>query len=242
MKTKSRLNRKVQLAFGSAILALLVVGTISYHTLARSGESDRWVRHTHEVLANLQDLLFAMESVESSCRGFALTGEESYLDTYRASLLRAERDQTTIRSLTVDNAEQRRRLPALDALAAQELRRAEMLTSLRRTQGLEAAAEAVQGGAGQQIMDEFQAMVREMQDEELRLLALRDADAKRRITQARTVLILGTVLGLLIAAAAGWAVQHDFAAREVAEEALRREEERFRDLANNISPTGVDGG
>jgi PAS domain S-box-containing protein len=235
MNTKSRLNRKVQLAFGSAIFALLVVGTISYQTLARSSESDRWVRHTHEVLANLQDLLFSMETVESSARGFALTGEQSYLDTYRAGLLRTEQDQTTIRSLTVDNAEQQRRLPALQALAAQKLHRAEMLTRLRRTQGLEAAAGAIQGGAGQRIMDEFQAAVRAMQDEELRLLALRDADAKRRITQARTVLILGTVLGLLIAAAAGWAGQHDFAARDVAEEALRREEERFRDLANNIS-------
>jgi CHASE3 domain sensor protein len=195
MNTKSRLNRKVQLAFGSAIFALLVVGTISYQTLARSSESDRWVRHTHEVLANLQDLLFSMETVESSARGFALTGEQSYLDTYRAGLLRTEQDQTTIRSLTVDNAEQQRRLPALQALAAQKLHRAEMLTRLRRTQGLEAAAGAIQGGAGQRIMDEFQAAVRAMQDEELRLLALRDADAKRRITQARTVLILGTVLG-----------------------------------------------
>src|ERR1700690_426042 len=232
MKTKSRLNRTVQLAFGSAIFALLVVGTISYHTLARSSESDRWGRHSHEVLANLQDLRSAMQTVEASARGLALTGAQCDLDTYRASLLRTEQDQASIRSLTADNAEQQRRLPALEALAAQKLQRAEMLTSLRRTQGPEAAADAVQGGAGQPMVDKFQAAVGEMQDEELRLLAARDADAKGRIIQARTVLILGTVLGLLIAAAAGWAVQHDFAARDVTEEALRREEERFRDLAN----------
>jgi CHASE3 domain sensor protein len=38
---------------------------------------------THEILENLQDLRFALESVESSVRGYVLTGKESYLDTYR---------------------------------------------------------------------------------------------------------------------------------------------------------------
>ena len=74
----------MQLAFGSAILALLVVGAISYRAMVVSSESDRWVRHTHEVLENLQDLLSAMQSVESNARGFVLTGNESYLDSLTA--------------------------------------------------------------------------------------------------------------------------------------------------------------
>ena len=57
MKTKSQSNRKVQLAFGSAILAILVVVATSYHSMVVSRESEQWVRHTHEVLENLQDLL-----------------------------------------------------------------------------------------------------------------------------------------------------------------------------------------
>ena len=34
-------------------------------------------------------------------------------------------------------------------------------------------------------MDEFQGVVREMQDEELRLLVMRDADAKRRLARPK---------------------------------------------------------
>ena len=85
MKNKSLLNQKVQLAFGSAILILLVVGAVSYRGMAVSRESDQWVRHSHEVIENLQDLLLAMEGIESSDRGFVLTGEESYLEPFRAS-------------------------------------------------------------------------------------------------------------------------------------------------------------
>ena len=86
MKTKSLLNRKVQLAFGSAILALLVVGAMSYRGMVVSTESDRWVRHTHEVLENLQNLLSEMRNVESSYRGFVITGNEQFLNAYHGIL------------------------------------------------------------------------------------------------------------------------------------------------------------
>jgi CHASE3 domain sensor protein len=63
MKTKSLLNRKVQLAFAAAILTMLAAGTISYRALVASGERDQWVGHTHEVFENLQKLMSAMQNV-----------------------------------------------------------------------------------------------------------------------------------------------------------------------------------
>src|ERR1700680_1078629 len=98
MKNKSLLTRKVHLSFGFATLTLLVVGAISYRGVVVSRESDRWVRHTHEVLENLQDLVFAMESIESSYRGFALTGKESYLESYGAGKVSTEQDKAIIRN------------------------------------------------------------------------------------------------------------------------------------------------
>lgn len=228
METKSLFSRKVQLVFGSAILTLLVVGAISYRGMLTSGESDRRVRHTHEVLEKLQDLLSAMQSVESSDRGFVLTGQESYLESYRASISSAQQEEATVRNLTVDNPEQQRRLPALERLADQEIQYGETIIGLRRAKGLEAAADAIRGGPGQRIVDEFQGTIRRMQDEELRLLALRDADAKRRLGQTKTVLIAGTVMGLLIAGAAGWSVQRSSSRRGLAEEAARAGEVKFR--------------
>ena len=239
MKTESLLNWKVQLAFGSAILALLVVGAISYRGIVASRESDRWVRHTHEVLESLQRLLFAVQGVESSYRGFILTGKESYLQSYRASILDAQQGETTVRNLTADNPEQQRQLPALERLAAQKIQFGERVIGLRRTTGLQAAADAIRSGPGQQIMDEFQGAVREMQDEELRLLVLRDADVNRRLGQTKFILILGTVLGLSITAAAGWSVQRDNSRRGLAEEALRGSEEKYRMLLDGVQDYAI---
>jgi PAS domain S-box-containing protein len=234
MKTKSIVRDKLQLAFGSAILALLVVGAVSYRSMVESRESDQWVRHTHEVLESVQDLLEAMHTVESNARGYLLTGDESFLDVYRAGIARTEKDQTVVRNLTADNAEQQRRLDALATLASRKFQLAEKVLVLRRTNGLEAATEAIQKGTGKQIMDDFQKIIGEMQDEELRLLVVREEDAKLRLAQTKIVLIVGTLLGLVITSVAGWSVQRDNSARAQAEEATREGEERFRTLANNI--------
>jgi PAS domain S-box-containing protein len=239
MKTNSRSTRKVQLALGAAILALLVLGATSYRAMTTSTESDRLVRHTHEVLENLQNLLSAAGSIESSYRGFALTGKESYLDSYRASILSEEQDEATIRNLTVDNPKQEILMPTLERLAAERIQFGERVISIRQTRGMEAAADAVRSGTGERVMDEFQGVVRQLHNEELRLLVVRDADAKRHSGRIRTVLMLGTALGLLMAAAAGWSVQRDSIERGLAEEALRDQEEKYRLLIDGVQDYAI---
>ena len=99
---KSFLSAKVRLAFGFAMLTLLLMGSFSYRWMVVSDASGRWVWHTHTVIESIQDLSLAMVSIESSSREFALTGKESDLDTYRASVSRVAQDQATIRALTAD--------------------------------------------------------------------------------------------------------------------------------------------
>src|SRR5579863_2908650 len=89
MKTIFQLNWKVQLAFGSALLIILLVGAVSYRSILASGESDQSVQHTHRVLETLQDLLLSVKSIESSARGFVLSGKESYLESLHGQMRRA---------------------------------------------------------------------------------------------------------------------------------------------------------
>jgi len=209
---------------------------MSYRAISLSNESDRWVRHTHEVIETLQGLLSIMRSLESSNRGFALTGNESSLGSYRANVVRLGQEEATLRKLIVDSLEQQRQQQAVEKLAAQKVQFGDLVISLRRTKGFEPAAAAIRSGLGERIMDEFQGTVREMQNEELHLLVVRDADAKRRLGQTKFVLILGTIAGIIIATGAGLAVRrYDFAERDFAEKALLEGENRFRTLANNMS-------
>jgi PAS domain S-box-containing protein len=227
-------NWKVKLAFAAALVILFVVGALSYRTLVVSAESDRWVEHSRELLENLRRLQFEMAAISANVRGFVLTGKDAYLEPYRASKLGIEELIGTVRTLTADNPEQQRRLSDIERLAAGRIARGEIVIGLRQQQGLEAAADDIRNGPSQLLSDDFQAAVRQMQDEEFRLLASRKADAEQRFDQTKAILIFGTILGLLITAAAGWSVWRDGARRGHAEEALRDSQERYRMLLDEV--------
>ena len=236
---KLSLNRKVQLAFGIAILSLLLIGAISYRWIAVSYESARWQQHSHEVIEDIQDLALAMGEVESSSRGFVLTGKQSDLETYRRSVLRAEQDQATIRNLTADNPAQQIHFPAIETLATERIQHADAIISLRRTQGLTAAVAAMGDQPDRQIKDEFLAVVGKLKSEELRLLALRNESTRRDDVRAKTILVLGTLLGILIAAAAAWRAVRDSTKRAAAEADLQRSEETYRMFLDGVHDYAV---
>lgn len=222
MKIKSLLNRKVQVELGSAVLILVVLGAISYRAMVVASESTRWVRHTHEVLENLQDLRFAIESIESSYRGFALTGKESYLASYRADILSVRHDEAAIRDLTVDNPAQQRRLPALRSLVTQKIQFAEMIIALRRDKGFAAASESVGQDEGLHLMNEILDLTTVMGAEERDLLLSRTVLSQASAAKARLVVRIGWLLAIGFLIAASGVVYRDFAELTRAEEKLRR--------------------
>ena len=236
---KSFLNRKVRLAFGFAMLTLLLMGSFSYRWMRISEESSRWVRHTHAVIESIQDLALAMESIESSSRGFVLSGKETDLSAYRANILRAEQDQATIRTLTVDNPLQQNHFPTVETLATERIAHADMIIGIRRNEGIDAAVTAIGLGPDDQVNDEFQSVIVKMQDEELSLLAQRMTTTDRDREQTRMILIVGTLLGILIAGLAAWSAVRDSATRATAEEALQQSEEKYRMLLDGVQDYAI---
>jgi PAS domain S-box-containing protein len=239
MSTRPLKNRTVQVAFGSAIAILLLVGELSYRSIVITSENNRWVQHTHEVLENLQELQFAMETVASSVRAFLLVKDEIYLDRYRAARLSLDRHTAAVRALTVDNPVQQRRIPNLERLTAERLDLADKNIDLIRNHQPLPEVSSFRAGPGLQIMVDYQAIIRQMQDEEQRLLVLRDANTKQSTSRTELILIVGTVLGLLITVAAGWIVQRDTSRREIAEEALQESERKYRALIQGIKEYAI---
>jgi len=239
MSTRPLKNRTVQVAFGSAIAILLLVGELSYRSIVITSENNRWVQHTHEVLENLQELQFAMETVASSVRAFLLVKDEIYLDRYRAARLSLDRHAAAVRALTVDNPVQQRRIPNLERLTAERLDLADKNIDLIRNHQPLPEVSSFRAGPGLQIMVDYQAIIRQMQDEEQRLLVLRDANTKQSTSRTELILIVGTVLGLLITVAAGWIVQRDTSRREIAEEALQESERKYRALIQGIKEYAI---
>jgi len=239
MKTKSSLNRKVWLALGSAIFILALMGALSYRLIIFSDESGGWVRHTHDVLENIQDLNLAMQSIESdSCR-FALTGNESDLANYGPDVSRAKRDVESIRSLTADNPTQQSHFPIIATLTAERIKHADTIIDLRRSEGLAAAETAVESGGDEQVKGELQATAGKMLDEELRLRAQRVQVTERDLRRSKAILVLVTLLGMLVAVVASRSVLVESARSQVSDRALQESEEKQRMLLDGVQDYAI---
>jgi PAS domain S-box-containing protein len=236
---QSSARGKYWVAIGGAIVALLLVGSISYRSILVSSEDRQAVRHTHEVLETLDDLRISVATVEASYRGYALGGDESFLRTYRAAVLRVTGAEATARALTADNPRQQRQLTLLEEVTEREIRLASLVNDGRRAKGLPGAVEAMAEGPAQPTMDELQTVVRAMQDEELRLLVLRNAAAQRSLSQTKYILVLSTLLGLLIATTAAWSVRRDHARRGAAETALWDSEDKYRTIVQGVQDYAI---
>jgi len=192
------------------------------------------VRHTHDVIDAIRDLNLTMEMIWATSNQFAFSGKESDLDNYGASVRRAKIDEAEIRALTADNPVQGDQLLGARALIEESIQRADVIIESRRRQGKEAAPSFIHAGGNEQIKNEFQAKVGEMQREESRLLALRRAENEIDLSQAKWIVILGTVAGILVTAIAAWTVLAENARRQVSEDALQKSEEKLRVLLDGI--------
>jgi PAS domain S-box-containing protein len=228
------LGGSVLLATGFAIIVLLLLGVLSYRWMVASEESERWTRHTHDVLERIGDLSLVMEDIESTSRGFAITGKESDLDSYGSKVLMAKQDEATIRTLTADNPTQQLYLPAIAKLTIKMIDHADGVIALRKSQHMVAAAAYVGSEEDKSMKERFRAVTNSMREEEMRLRAKRIEATKRNFSRSESILILGTLLGMLGAFLAARSVLTEIAERQRSEDVLQQSEERYRTLLDGI--------
>ena len=127
----------------------------------------------------------------------------------------------------------------MDSLIAQKTLFLDHVIGLRQQHDLATAAAEVGTGPGRLVMAEFHAAARQFQGAEQALLSARKLEAQRSVGQSKIALILGTVLGLIITAAAGFSVHRDVATRGRVEAALRDSDEAYRMLVDGVQDYAI---
>jgi len=202
---KWTIGKKIGAGFSLALVAIVIIGAVSYWSTAKLTSTAEWVQHTHQVLAGLESILSSLKDTETGQRGYLLTGEERYLEPYHSGKAAIQQKLSEVRKLTKDNTNQQRRLNSLEPLIESKLAELQETIDLRKdeTKGLDAALQVVRTDKGKKIMDEIRKLTTEMQDEENELLKGRSAEAQSAVTLTQYTIFLGTALSFALLAFAG---------------------------------------
>jgi two-component sensor histidine kinase/CHASE3 domain sensor protein len=176
-------------------LALVLLAAVAALVLVQG--IDRQISdviHTYDVRNQARELTISLTEAESSQRGYLLTRDESYLETYRSAAASIDMRLLTLSALTngdTEQAAQVRDIASEVVVKAAEMARSVALVEEHR--GAEART-LIETGMGERLMDSLRlALERFIGEENQKLL-----DRNREIDQSRRLLV-----GAIITALAG---------------------------------------
>ena len=158
---------RTQLILGNGVtLAMLVViGLVVYLSVNSLLENTKWVEHTYKVIGKANQLIGYMIDQETGMRGFAVSGEEDYLEPYESGKGSFADLMGEQQSTVSDNPSQVQRLKKIEQLSNDWRTKvaAKFIDLRRKIKAGEELEEQIQtiisSGVGKKNMDGFRALL-----------------------------------------------------------------------------------
>ena len=150
------------------ILLLIFVGLV-VHVKHQSESAEVWALHSKEVIGVSQFLLAHIAETESAVRGYVITGDETFVNSYARSLESVTQTTTQLRNLVSDNPLQEASARKIEQLTAQRMDHLSHLVRLIKTGNKKQAEEDIKGGTGADLMKQVRAEMAVFSQEEDRL-------------------------------------------------------------------------
>jgi PAS domain S-box-containing protein len=197
-----RIRRPDRWYLAGALLILLVVSFLSYQDWTAYQRSAPQVQHSRQLLQQIEDTLSSVRDAESGQRGFVLTGDPQYLDTYDRAVGALPSQLTQLRGLATDNAALRTRVTTLSELVSEKLGELKETVDLRKNEGFQAALDVVKSNRGKHTMDDIRKIGMDLQNEVYAVLTqgIRERQEQGSRTRLTTALGAGVLFLFLLLA------------------------------------------
>ncbi len=141
-----------------------------YHSNKKQLNSEYWVRHSEEVIDQSDNILSLAEEIETDSRGFVLSNDSSFLESFSTAPETAETYIDQLRELTEDNPDHKQRVDSIKRYWQKCYDFAKQSVELRSKKGLNAAIAQVSTKRGKRYTDRIHQITLDIQHEEAKLL------------------------------------------------------------------------
>ncbi|WP_211302019.1 response regulator [Chitinophaga niastensis] len=187
---------RLYLGFTVVVLLVLLGGFLTWRTFTTQTNEAGWVQHTYRVLnysERVQRLLFDMEAAR---RGFRSTFDKRFLKPYELALPKVAPAVNDLHEMVVDNPKQYKNVDSLEDAINELLSFWNVLDHTIFHQKFSQNVEITVTEAG--LMDKVRKEIAILNEEERRLLAIRENEKAASFTRAVRTLLVNNLFILLV--------------------------------------------
>jgi two-component system sensor kinase FixL len=216
---------KIGVGLGLALAIFAVACWRAYTTTSEFISTTRHIQHTHRVRERLSSVLSLLKDAETGARGYVITGREAQLKPYAGATSRIDRSIQDLRLALRDPAQQQR-LATLVPLITQRRDALREVIGIRATQGLAAAAAAIDRAPGRTLIDQIRKTANVMRNAEAVRLRRQEEAARAGARRTLGTLAAGALLSFSILLAIFYLLDRENRQRERTQRQLERMEQQ----------------
>ncbi len=233
------MNIRLLSGFVAALLLLIIVALLSWQNSTKLIESQEWIRHTHQVLSALDELMVSISRTESAQRAYLLTSDQSFLQLYHDAIADLNRITPELERLIAGNPEEISTAKELQSAISGRLTALDRRITTRQKEGLSAIASFNVLSEGSQLMHRVRELSEQMKSREEQLLRQRQEVVNAASKRTTWISAAGSGLSILMLTGIFMMLVKENGTRRRSEAALQSSESRLRALIENARDYGL---
>jgi PAS domain S-box-containing protein len=162
---QSSIHRTLRGGYFLAFFLLAVSVSLVYFTFVKFDDTAQKLSLSQEFLLQTEKILDAMLEIESGARGYAFTGNPSYLEQYNDAHKNLAIYLNNMEHLITDDEQKQEKFKELLYYSDKKKNFTQQLLRIREEKGLEAALAYIQADSGRHFMDKFKELIHHFKDE-----------------------------------------------------------------------------
>ncbi|MCB1189497.1 MAG: methyl-accepting chemotaxis protein [Leptospiraceae bacterium] len=196
---KLKIGGRIVLGFSIVLAILIIIGLVVFTSIRSIQNNFKWVLHTDIVLRSAEQLKKYVVDMETGERGFAITGQESFLEPYHNGQKEFKKTMKMLQEKVSDNPPQVERLKLIENHMEKWLSDVAIPVINLRQQVSKNEADikdiirTVQSGKGKAMMDEIREKFDTFINIETGLMESREKSTEKTVssTESITIVLIG---------------------------------------------------
>jgi PAS domain S-box-containing protein len=199
---------KIHCVLAAALLLVAIGAQVMFWAYGQIEHAAERRKHTHEIIIHAQDWLSELKDAETGQRGYALTGDETFLEPYLKVRDGLDDSLKQLRQRTLI-PEAHAHLDALAPLLGAKLLHMSQVIELRREEETVPMLALVGEGEGKRLMNSIRVEMKAFNQMEEAALAKNEIQFHAKLRLLFAILVIASLLTLVVALLFAWLIYRD---------------------------------